>query len=139
MSTKLCGRSCYWWDPGVKRSKEAQAACNVTGSQASTCRGDAEVASHRNQRLLVVSLGEFEVADPARDRRESSRDAGGDQLEGFPVGVLGRFTSSVPRPHPWATVVSDALIRVWLGDGLAGEVDGPSAEELLREVSDDAM
>ena len=74
-----------------------------------------KVTPHRDQRLLVVPLGEFEVADPARDRRESSRDAGGDQLEGVPVGVLGRFTSSVPRPHPWATVVSDALIRVWLG------------------------
>jgi hypothetical protein len=35
--------------------------------------------------------------------------------------------------------VSDALIRVWLGDAMAGEIDGPSAEELLREVSDDAM
>ena len=98
-----------------------------------------KVTPHRNQRLPVVSLGDIEVADPARDRRESSRDAGGDQLEGFPIGVLGRITSSVPRPHPWTTVVSDALIRAWLGDALAGEIDGPSAEELLMEVSDDAM
>lgn len=53
--------------------------------------------------------------------------------------MLGRFTSSVPRPDPWATVVSDALMSVWLGDALAGEIDWPSAEELLSEVSDDAM
>jgi hypothetical protein len=98
-----------------------------------------KVTPHRDQRILVASSRRSSSRRILRDRRESSRDAVGDQPESFPVGVLGRFTSSVSRPHPWATVVSDALMSEWLGDALAGEIDGPSAEELLSEVSDDAM
>ena len=133
MSTKLCGRSCCWRDPGVKRSKEAQAAARLRRrpSPCDPCRTDHQSTDARHSTSPCVHLDSFRrrshaVAD-RRARPGSKRARSRAPAEAHPA-----------RGLPW-TAAAGRLDLDRVEDGLElGQVGGCRLGLLSRSEDDPA-
>ena len=107
----------HWRERRPRHNTRARGA-GTTRRQSAPGRGAAAGPARSRQRLLRRILGEIDVAqDPARHGEEPRREVGGEQPEGFPVAVLGRFTSSVSTPL--IRIVATAAPGAFTGYGSA--------------------